>query len=477
VPENISGETDLFWRGTLELLTESVRGLSCRSQGSRFVSTGNQSLGFIALDSKTHLEFAERLGIVDTRALSPTAANFSTALILDKKAENLYVLNEPITPRSLSAFIRDFALGRLTSAGQRFLRSELRQDSYSNPQDNIEAGMPAFSSATPAATAGGGHSFSQWSGGHRGVVIRLRKVTTNSFRHIVMDQDKDVILLYYAPWCGPCKSVYPTFLSLAHYFRGAPNLVFAHLDASTNDLPWEFSVSRYPQVIFFPRQRKSESSAFPTHLPLTLPNLIAFVLASADATLRASFALLACSWRCRERNRRAAILKLQSLRGQLRHMNRRLALAEQQLAYHARAADRSAPNEKNGASDSIRNRPDSSGRDGGGSASQEESTSIGREEGEGDLLPDDRYPGRERRTTASFLRAYIGRTLELRRQKRLERRGLRALILMLTRRNDWLMLGAEAMSLKTAELFNERAQRYGKGKLWAEVNKLLEWNS
>ncbi len=38
---------------------------------------------------------------------------------------------------------------------------------------------------------------------------------------------QDVVLLYYAPWCGFCAGFAHVYLSLARYFRSAKDIVFA----------------------------------------------------------------------------------------------------------------------------------------------------------------------------------------------------------------------------------------------------------
>lgn len=52
----------------------------------------------------------------------------------------------------------------------------------------------------------------------------------------------------------------------------------ARIDVSQNDLPWEFMVDRLPTVLFFPCNRKDLSVKYPEDLPITLPNLLRFIL-------------------------------------------------------------------------------------------------------------------------------------------------------------------------------------------------------
>nr|BAE89407.1 unnamed protein product [Macaca fascicularis] len=56
----------------------------------------------------------------------------------------------------------------------------------------------------------------------------------------------------------------------------------ARIDVSQNDLPWEFMVDRLPTVLFFPCNRKDLSVKYPEDLPITLPNLLKFILHHSD---------------------------------------------------------------------------------------------------------------------------------------------------------------------------------------------------
>jgi thiol-disulfide isomerase/thioredoxin len=107
--------------------------------------------------------------------------------------------------------------------------------------------------------------------------VYVVEVTSANFNAVVMDPTKDVLLFYYAPWCGFCSSVAHVYLMLAHHFRSMHHMVFARLNGDSDDLPWKFRVSRYPSLVYFPAADKAESTVFPPHRELTLPNLVRFV--------------------------------------------------------------------------------------------------------------------------------------------------------------------------------------------------------
>lgn len=49
-------------------------------------------------------------------------------------------------------------------------------------------------------------------------------LTPDNFDKIVMDPTKDVLVEFYAPWCGHCKSLAPIYEKVAATYAGEPNV-------------------------------------------------------------------------------------------------------------------------------------------------------------------------------------------------------------------------------------------------------------
>jgi len=80
---------------------------------------------------------------------------------------------------------------------------------------------------------------------------------TDNFDRIVLDKSKDVLVEFYAPWCGHCKKLAPTWEKLASVYKNEHDVVIANIDAEKyGDVGSKFGVSGFPTLKFFPKDNK-----------------------------------------------------------------------------------------------------------------------------------------------------------------------------------------------------------------------------
>jgi len=78
------------------------------------------------------------------------------------------------------------------------------------------------------------------------------KIAVGANFHHVVDPDKDVLIEFYAPWCGHCKSLEPKYNQLGAKFKEVETVVIAKIDATANDVPPEYGVGGFPTIFFKP---------------------------------------------------------------------------------------------------------------------------------------------------------------------------------------------------------------------------------
>ncbi|XP_069692379.1 thioredoxin domain-containing protein 11 [Periplaneta americana] len=211
----------------------------------------NKTMSLIAMDSLQFHQFAEGLGIDVLARRDKTAV-----VIFNVLQESSYVLDTEFSKGAVLEFITNYTDGLLN----RSLRSSSGPPHGAlnhYPEQNVEDCQ-------------------------EGQVVCIPELNSDSFHRVVMAQNKAVVVLYHSPYCTFCHGISHIYLTAARYFRAVRNLTFARIDGENNDLPWEFTMHHYPTILFFPAQRKSESRVFPRNLPITVPNMVNFVLSNLD---------------------------------------------------------------------------------------------------------------------------------------------------------------------------------------------------
>lgn len=83
-------------------------------------------------------------------------------------------------------------------------------------------------------------------------------LTPSNFDSIALDNSKDVLVEFYAPWCGHCKSLAPKYEILAKAFASESGVVIAKVDADKHrSLGERFGVQGFPTLKFFAKGDKT----------------------------------------------------------------------------------------------------------------------------------------------------------------------------------------------------------------------------
>ncbi|XP_014808192.1 PREDICTED: protein disulfide-isomerase A3 [Calidris pugnax] len=90
----------------------------------------------------------------------------------------------------------------------------------------------------------------------------VKVVVAENFDEIVNAEDKDVLIEFYAPWCGHCKNLEPKYKELGEKLSKDPNIVIAKMDATANDVPSPYEVRGFPTIYFAPAGKKQSPKKY-----------------------------------------------------------------------------------------------------------------------------------------------------------------------------------------------------------------------
>lgn len=85
----------------------------------------------------------------------------------------------------------------------------------------------------------------------------VKVVVAKTYDQIVLDSSKDVLVEFYAPWCGHCKNLAPIYDQLGSSLASAPSVVIAKIDATANDVDPALGIRGFPTLKFFPAANKT----------------------------------------------------------------------------------------------------------------------------------------------------------------------------------------------------------------------------
>lgn len=91
------------------------------------------------------------------------------------------------------------------------------------------------------------------------------KIVGKTHDDLVKDNKKDVLVKYYAPWCGHCKRLAPVYEELADILASdkdaKKNFIIGEVDATLNDIQ-DVIIEGYPTIVLYPAGKNAEPVLF-----------------------------------------------------------------------------------------------------------------------------------------------------------------------------------------------------------------------
>lgn len=101
----------------------------------------------------------------------------------------------------------------------------------------------------------------------------VKVLVASNFDSVVFDGDKDVLVEFYAPWCGHCKQLVPIYDKVGEHFKDNKDVVIAKIDATANELE-HTKITSFPTLKFYP---KGGNNVIQYDGPRTFEGLVKFI--------------------------------------------------------------------------------------------------------------------------------------------------------------------------------------------------------
>ena len=85
----------------------------------------------------------------------------------------------------------------------------------------------------------------------------IQAVSDDNFEGDILKSDKPVLVDFWAPWCGPCRSVAPIVDDLASQYEGKLKVAKLNVDESS-EVAMKYQVTSIPTFILFKEGRVAD---------------------------------------------------------------------------------------------------------------------------------------------------------------------------------------------------------------------------
>merc|ERR1711974_216894 len=107
----------------------------------------------------------------------------------------------------------------------------------------------------------------------------VKVLVGKNFHEVAMNAEKDVLVEFYAPWCGHCKQLVPIWDKLGEKYADHKSIVIAKIDSTANELE-DIKVQGFPTIKLI---KKGSNEIVDYNGERTLDGFVKFLEGGAEA--------------------------------------------------------------------------------------------------------------------------------------------------------------------------------------------------